>query len=250
MRRFFLSSESQYKEPSRYTNMSAVFSGKYWSIQRFVSGFSNNAFLITCARTNRSVIIDTPANPLELIQAAHESAVAAILITHGHRDHVEGFGDIAGSFDVPVGIGSGDRASLPDSAPNSAPSPARVEIDVSTGILLVVGDIALRAMATPGHTPGSTCYLLESPDSTAAGEKYHVFTGDTLFPGGPGKSSSHEALRQIIDSLETHIFTLPDTVAVLPGHGDFTTIGDSKAEYAVFAATPLDPSLSGDVTWA
>ena len=200
--------------------MSKVFTGKYWSIQSFVSGYANNAFLITCARTNKSIIIDTPDNPVELIEAARNTEVEAILITHGHRDHVEGFDDVGGAFDVPVGIGNEDRDSLPASAD--------VALDVASGNTIFVGDIALSAMATPGHTPGSTCYLLESLESKQAEEHSHVFTGDTLFPGGPGKSVSHEALKQIIESLEANIFTLPDSVAVLPGHGGFTTIADSS----------------------
>jgi glyoxylase-like metal-dependent hydrolase (beta-lactamase superfamily II) len=222
--------------------MSIVFTGKYWSIQRFVSGFSNNAFLITCARTNNSVIIDTPANPVELIEAQTKTNPTFIVITHGHRDHLEGFGDVNGDESQLVGIGEDDRSSLPN--------PKTFGIDVSAGQLLPAGDISLRCIATPGHTPGSTCYVLESPESLAAGEVSHVFTGDTLFPGGPGKSSSHEALKQIIDSLEQHIFTLPDATVVLPGHGEFTIIGESKREYAAFSSRPLDSNLFGDVTWA
>jgi glyoxylase-like metal-dependent hydrolase (beta-lactamase superfamily II) len=221
--------------------MSIVFTGKYWSIQRFVSGFANNAYLITCARTNNSIIIDTPANPVELIEAQKNTNPTYILITHGHSDHLEGFGDVNGDESQLVGIGQEDRSSLP--IPNT------FGIDVSMNQVLPIGDISLRCIATPGHTPGSTCFVLESPDSLAAGEVSHVFTGDTLFPGGPGKSSSHEALKQIIDSLEQHIFTLPGTTVVLPGHGEFTIIGESKREYAEFSSRPLDPNLFGDVTW-
>jgi hydroxyacylglutathione hydrolase len=229
--------------------LSTIFSGERWTIQRFVSGFANNAFLITCVRTGKSVIIDTPGNPVELIAAARSTSVEAVLVTHGHRDHLEGFDAVTGEFDVPVGIGNGDRGSLPGT---SEELPELLEI--STGSLVEVGDIVLRPMATPGHTPGSTCFVLggslESENAAAPGENFsHVFSGDTLFPGGPGRSASHQALRQMIDSISTQIFTLPDSTVVLPGHGEFTTVGESKPEYAVFASNPLDASLSGDVTW-
>ena len=210
-------------------------------IDRFVSGFANNAFLITCARTGSSIIIDTPAEPVDLIDAASRTTVGTILITHGHRDHVEGYEKVIEKFPVPTGIGAPDRDALPDTAP--------VSVNIETGILVRVGDITLKSLFTPGHTPGSTCYVLESDASNSAGEPTYVFTGDTLFPGGPGKSSSNEALRQIIGSLETHIFPLPDTAIVLPGHGEFTTIGELKREFEQFSSKPLDPNLYGDVTW-
>ncbi len=222
--------------------MSNVFTGKYWTIQNFVSGFSNNAYLITCNRTNNSVVIDTPANPVELVDARKKTNPTFILITHGHQDHVEGFNDVNGDPQPNVGIGQDDK--------NSLPMKTDFQIDVSTNQQLNSGDISFRSMATPGHTPGSTCYLLETPESKASGEPAHVFTGDTLFPGGPGRSSSNDALKQILTSLETHIFTLPDSTVVLPGHGEFTTIANSKREYEEFKSRPLDPNLSGDVTWA
>ncbi len=222
--------------------MNNVFAGKFWSINRFVSGFSNNAFLITCARTGSSVIIDTPSDPHELISAASETNVEMILITHGHRDHVEGYKEVIATFPAPTGIGLSDRKSLPLSPP--------VTVDVSTNESILIGDIALKPLHTPGHTPGSTCFMLESERSITSDEPSHVFTGDTLFPGGPGRSKSHEALKQMISSLEEHIFILPEITIVLPGHGEFTTIGDSKREYAMFVSKPLSSTLSGDVTWA
>lgn len=221
--------------------MSNVFSGKFWEVNRFVSGFSNNAFLITCARTGSSVIIDTPADPNELISAANKTNVETILITHGHSDHLEGYEEVLAAHPASTGIGTGDRESLPVSG--------RVTIDITNNKSILVGDIALRAIHTPGHTPGSTCFVLESEASLKSGEPSHVFTGDTLFPGGPGRSKSHEALKQMISSLKSQILVLTETTVVLPGHGEFTTIGDSKREYARFASKPLSPTLSGDVTW-
>ncbi len=231
--------------------MSTVFSGKRWSIQRFISGFANNGFLITCLRTGKSVIVDTPAHPDELVAASSATQVEAILITHGHSDHLEGFAAVTDVFGAPVGIGTADREMLPASAKRVSEY-----LDISTNRLIEVGDIALRPMATPGHTPGSTCFVLGlsprpevgAPDS---GESVsHVFTGDTLFPGGPGRSASPDALRQMLDSINGHIYVLPDSTVILPGHGEFTTIGDSKREYAVFAARPVAATLYGDVTWA
>jgi len=218
------------------TNM--LHNSSAWSIQRFISGFANNAFLITCAKTNKSVIIDTPASPVELITSANQTDVSAILITHGHQDHVDGFGEVHGSFPVSTGIGTSDSASLPLEPVSS--------IDVSTGARIEVGQVTLEARFTPGHTPGSTCYVLSAE---SADEKSFVFTGDTLFPGGPGRSSSNEVLKQIVSSLQDQIYTLPDDYVVLPGHGEFTDVGTSRKEFDQFMSAPWDASLSGDVTW-
>ena len=97
----------------------------------------------------------------------------------------------------------------------------------------------LRALSVPGHTPGSTTYVTGR----------HAFVGDTLFPGGPGRTASNEALKQEIVSITAHLYSLPDDTVIYPGHGDRTTIGASKAEYAVFAVKPMPDDLHGDVTW-
>ncbi len=240
--------------------MSTIFSGKRWSIQRFVSGFANNAFLITCVRTGKSVIIDTPAEPVELIAAARATSVQMILITHGHQDHLAGFAAVTAEFSAPVGIGVADQEMLPDQVRKLRELPEF--IDVSTGNFIEVGDITLRSLSTPGHTPGSTCYVFRQPPepemelavtsgiSEPENTTSHVFTGDTLFPGGPGRSANPEALRQMLESINTHIFSLHESTIVLPGHGEFTSVGSAKAEYAVFASKPLDTNLYGDVTWA
>ena len=77
----------------------------------------------------------------------------------------------------------------------------------------------------------------------------HLFSGDTLFPGGPGKTRSPEALSQLIDSITRKLLVLPDDTAVYPGHGDDTTIGKAREEYQVFASTPRSPDMFGDVAW-
>ncbi len=219
--------------------MTAVYEGDLWSIQSFVSGFENNAYLLACKRTGQGIVIDTPDRPTELIEAVAQTDVQAVLITHNHMDHLQGFDSVLSSVKAPVGIGADDAHLLP--------SKSNEELDVSHGSLISVGDITLRCIATPGHTPGSTCYMLpsEQPGATP-----HVFTGDTLFPGGPGKSGSPEAFNQLVSSVETHLLSLPDESIVLPGHGKSTTIKESQVEFEVFSSNPRRSGLYGDVTWS
>lgn len=218
--------------------MSTVYEGELWNIRSFVSGFENNAYLLICKRTNKSILIDTPDRPLELLEAAAPTNVQAVLITHNHLDHLQGFNDVMSRFPVPVGIGNDDAHALM-SRPYG-------ELDVSDGNMITFGDITLRCVATPGHTPGSTCYMLpsEQPGATP-----HVFTGDTLFPGGPGKSGSADAFNQLVGSIENSLLPLPADTVVLPGHGKSTTIEETRREFDIFNSNPRRPDLFGDVTW-
>ena len=221
--------------------MPIVYEGPRWKIERFVSGFSNNAYLITAGADRSSIIIDTPDRPHELISAARQTTVGVVLITHNHWDHLQGFDDVLNIFRVPVGIGEQDAPEIEGKTTGGA-------LDVSDGSVVDVGGITLAAIATPGHTDGSTCYLLADPDDPDGTQ--HVFTGDTLFPGGPGKSRSPDALRQIVESITSKLYPLDDQTVVLPGHGDFTTIGRSKAEYREFASRDHPADLFGDVAWS
>ena len=220
--------------------MAEIYDGSLWRIDNWVSGYSNNSYLITCRSTNQSVIVDTPDNPVEMMAAASETDVQGILITHNHWDHLEGFDDVTERFEAPVGIGSDDEHEIAERAGH------RSSIDVTDDAMLQFGNIQIRCISTPGHTPGSTCYLLpaESPSSQP-----HVFTGDTLFPGGPGRTGSVEAFDSIERSITSKLHTLPANAVVLPGHGDSTTIGDSIDEYRDFASSTRPADLFGEVTW-
>ena len=191
--------------------------------------YGNNAYLVVCPKTNESILIDTPAEPDELIKLAKTTDVKAILITHNHMDHLLGFDDVTAAIQAPVGIGTHDADAL------SRPA----DILLNDGDVVSAGSVSLTAVFTPGHTPGSTCYHTEG----------HLFSGDTLFPGGPGKSGSPEKLKQLIESITTKLFTLGDDMNVFPGHGGDGNLQSSKEEYADFASREHPDDLYGDVLW-
>ena len=191
--------------------------------------YNNNGYIVACAETKEAVIIDTPAEPEKLLNELGDVQVKAILITHGHQDHLLGFKEITGQVDAPVGVGEADVELLP--------SPP--DIILRDGATIEVGNQTIQLLSTPGHTSGSTCLLIGK----------HLFSGDTLFPGGPGKSRSPEAFKQEIDSITRKLLVLPDDTAVYPGHGDDTTIGQARQEYQVFAYKQHTDDLCGDVTW-
>jgi glyoxylase-like metal-dependent hydrolase (beta-lactamase superfamily II) len=190
---------------------------------------SNNGYIVVCPETNEGIIIDTPAEPEKLLNAIGDVKITSILITHKHGDHTAGFDTISGGVGAPVGIGTEDIDGLP----------RQPELDLKDGDVVKFGNRELQVLATPGHTEGGRCFLYGK----------HLFSGDTLFPGGPGKSDNPNAFREIIDSITSKLLTLPDDTTVYPGHGLDTTIGDTRREHQEFASKPHAPDLFGDVTW-
>jgi glyoxylase-like metal-dependent hydrolase (beta-lactamase superfamily II) len=190
---------------------------------------SNNAYVIADSNSNDAVIIDAPAESEQAVAAAKSLNVRRIIVTHRHQDHWAGIEGLLAAIDAPVYTHEADREPYAQHVTGTLANDDEIE----------VGNIKLRVIHTPGHTPGSFCLRL--------GE--HLISGDTLFPGGPGRTRSPELLAQEIDSIVSRLHTLPDSLVVYPGHGANTTIAESKAEYAVFAAKPHDPNLSGDVLW-
>ena len=191
--------------------------------------YDNNGYIVVCPETNEGVIIDTPAEPEKLLGAIGDVQIKNILITHKHQDHLLGFDEITGSVGAPVGIGVNDVDGLP--------RPPQIEL--KDGMVIKFGNQEMQVLDTPGHTEGATCFLIGK----------HLFSGDTLFPGGPGRTRSSEALQQVIDSITKKLLVLPDDTAVYPGHGLDTTIGQARQEYQVFASKPHSPDLFGEITW-
>jgi glyoxylase-like metal-dependent hydrolase (beta-lactamase superfamily II) len=176
---------------------------------RNVGPYENNIFIVSDAGSGEAYVLDGGFEPEQIAAAAEGLKVRGILVTHGHRDHHENVGALKALLKAPVAIGIDDAAML------------SVEADslIVDGQSLAFGPHALQAIHTPGHTPGSTCFVIGK----------HLFTGDTLFPGGPGNTQK-DPLRfeRIITSIRERLFSLPDDTNVYPGHGRDTTIGQER----------------------
>jgi len=176
---------------------------------RNLGPYENNIFLISDAPSGEGYVIDGGYEPRKIARAAEGLSVRSILITHGHRDHHEHVGELKPLLGATVAIGIDDAAQL-----SIAPDALIVDQQVFN-----FGPLALHAIHTPGHTPGSTCFLIGK----------HLFTGDTLFPGGPGNTQRDPVrFERIIASIRERLFSLPDNTIVYPGHGRDTTIGRER----------------------
>ena len=189
--------------------------------------FANNAYVISDADTRDAVIIDAPQGSEKVLPALEGLRVRRIIVTHRHGDHWGGIEVLREKTSAPV------LCHAEDAIDRQVDGTLEDEAD------LAVGSLRLRVLFTPGHTPGSICLLAGS----------HLISGDTLFPGGPGRTMRPEDLHQEIESIKAKLFVLPEATVVHPGHGDDTTIGDAKREYAIFASKEHPAGLSGDVTW-
>jgi hydroxyacylglutathione hydrolase len=194
-----------------------------------LGNWANNLYLLVDNATKESVIIDTPQDAEQVFDLAAETTVKAILITHSHPDHTAGLDIVKEFYGAPVYCHPSEPWL----------NRAKVDEDLQHRSVITFGQQRLTAIFTPGHTPGSTCF--------ARGK--HLFSGDTLFPGGPGRTQTNADLKQEIESITSHLYALADDTTVYPGHGDNTTIGDSKREYAVFAGKEHKDDLHGDVLW-
>ncbi|NCY16628.1 MAG: MBL fold metallo-hydrolase [Actinobacteria bacterium] len=190
--------------------MTLLISDTGYEVHAVVVGpMDNNVFIIRCTGTGEAVLIDAANEHERLLELCGELGVRRVLETHGHWDHVQAVPAVRDAgYDV--AIGEADSAML-DSYDSLLTDESVIE----------VGRLRLRTIATPGHTPGSMCFALEGAPV--------LFSGDTLFPGGPGNATFEGGdFSTIIASIDRRLFTMDPATLVLPGHGDWTTIGAER----------------------
>lgn len=199
-------------------------------IERLELGpYGTNAYIVICQKTRDSVLIDTPAEASIILGRLEGTNPKYILMTHNHMDHLGALAELHSRLKVPLATHALDARKLP-----STP-----EVLLSDGDTISVGNLKIEVLHTPGHTPGSLCFKIGR----------YLISGDTIFPGGPGKTGSPDALKQIIKSITEKMFVLPDDTQIYPGHGDATVLKKAKEEFAVFSSRPHNPNLCGDVLW-
>ncbi|MEV0050845.1 MBL fold metallo-hydrolase [Saccharopolyspora shandongensis] len=187
-----------------------------------VGPMDNNAYLLVCRRTGDALLIDA-ANDSERLadllgHDAQRPRLRTIVTTHQHADHWQALGAVAGQTGCFTLAHPADADALPV-------PPDRL---VEQGDTIELGESQLSVIHLRGHTPGSIALLYRDPNGHP-----HLFTGDSLFPGGVGKTSSPENFRSLIDDVENRIFAeLPDDTWFYPGHGDDSTLGAERPKLA------------------
>jgi glyoxylase-like metal-dependent hydrolase (beta-lactamase superfamily II) len=198
--------------------MTIVYKDSALVVEHVIVGpLDNNVFTLTCTSTGEGVLIDAADEDVQLLELSKRTGVRRVITTHGHFDHI---GAVVGlrNAGIDVGIHESDATMLPS-----------YDYLLNDEDMISVGELKLKLIHTPGHTPGSISIRVD--------ETPLLFTGDTLFPGGPGATHFPGGdFATIMKSIEEKLMILPSDTVVLPGHGRFTTIGDERPSIAEWAA--------------
>jgi len=180
-----------------------------------VGPFDNNVFVVRCRRSGDAVLIDAANEHEQLLQLCRRVGVRRVLETHGHWDHIQAVPAMR-EAGYEVAVTAADAPRLKD---------VGYDVFIDDAEVIEVGDLRLSAIHNPGHTEGSISFhVVDTP---------LLFTGDTLFPGGPGNTQLEGGdFATIITSIDNRLFTFPAETIVLPGHGLDTTIGAERPQLA------------------
>jgi glyoxylase-like metal-dependent hydrolase (beta-lactamase superfamily II) len=179
-----------------------------------VGPMDNNAYLLRCRYTDEQLLIDAANDAATLIRLVNGSLMG-VVTTHRHADHWQALSGLVAATGARTYAGRLDAEGIP----------VPTDVPLEDGDVIKVGQGSLRAMHLSGHTPGSIALVYDDPKGHP-----HLFTGDCLFPGGPGKTTNPEDFASLMGGIEDKIFDkLPDETWVYPGHGKDTTLGAERA---------------------
>src|SRR5215469_711791 len=184
-----------------------------------VGSHDNNAYLLRCRQTGEQLLVDAPTDAARLLEVTGPAGLATVVTTHGHSDHWQALREVARATGAETVAHPLDAGALPV-------PPSRL---VEEGDRVRVGACELEVIHLAGHTPGGIAMLYEDP-----GGAQHLFSGDSLFPGGVGNTDSDpERFRSLMTDVERKVFDrLPDATWVYPGHGNDTTLGAERGSLA------------------
>lgn len=205
-----------------------------------VGPMDNDAYLVTCRATGAQLLVDAPTDPDRLLALVREGSPSArvdlLVVTHRHADHLGAVAAVAAVTGAPVAAGAADADAVAEATGHA------VAHRLHHGDHLTVGRLVLDVVALRGHTPGSVALALTEPDdAVAAGAvpgRVHLFTGDSLFPGGVGNTQGDpQRFAQLLTDVTERVFDrYRDDTYVYPGHGDGTTLGAERPHLAEWAA--------------
>ncbi|WP_393084705.1 MBL fold metallo-hydrolase [Streptomyces sp. LN704] len=187
-----------------------------------VGPMDNNAYLLRCRATDEQLLIDAANDASTLLTLIGDDGIASVVTTHRHGDHWQALDEVVAATGARTYAGRDDAEGIP----------VPTDVLVGDGDTIRVGRVELTARHLVGHTPGSIALVYDDPHGHP-----HVFTGDCLFPGGPGRTTRPEEFNSLMDGLETKLFDiLPDETWIYPGHGNDTTLGTERPHLAEWRA--------------
>ena len=199
-------------------------------IQKSVGPWPMNTYVVICEDTQTSAIIDPGAEPDTILSLAKGTKVDKILLTHGHGDHVMALDDVKEATGAPIYLHPKDAAHFEMS----------YDTPLRDGAVIPVGNLNLKVIHTPGHTPGQCCFDL--------GDN-RIVVGDTVFVGGPGRTWSPEDFKTTMRTMQEIVFQWADETDFFPGHGPSGNIGDERLAFENFVSLGWAVDLEGDVAW-
>jgi glyoxylase-like metal-dependent hydrolase (beta-lactamase superfamily II) len=183
-----------------------------------VGEMDNNVYLLRCRDTGDQLLVDAADEAPRILQLVGADGLRTVVTTHQHWDHHRALREVVAATGAETVAGALDADALP----------VPVDRPVADGDVVRVGSCALEVVHLSGHTPGSVALLYDDPEGTP-----HLFTGDSLFPGGPGRTTSPEDFDRLMGDLETKVFgRLPDETWFYPGHGNDSTLGAERPHLA------------------